>query len=418
MRIFAVIVVMFALATFGCPGRPFAEDQDSAPSAPVKLPDSAHKVSVIANAQADSESKNDDGCDHEATSDDDKAADAKSGDNDSPDAKDAADNAQNGDQKSIAQEKSDDSDLENADGCDQQNAAEQNPGDAPEAQRRPYQETKVDFYRDSQGYRTATVSTDNHFTLGNFSMDLTRDTVFASDSQGSERSEDTMISFFTDLNEQFGIGGGFGSVYSQGWSLPVGSLKTTTNLDQMTIEAGVSHSLLAISAETIRSRVTQTDASASISYEITQDFAPTLEFHHINYSDRNSSIGVDFAPQYTFHFDASQIQIGYDFTYQSFATNPNDGYWAPQRLIANKLTGAWIFDRVDYFGRVEASLGPESAQQINSQPSAPRGGFATSAGASFGIRPSRDMVLQCNFAGDRSPGWNSAQIGFSLKYFF
>jgi hypothetical protein len=162
----------------------------------------------------------------------------------------------------------------------------------------------------------------------------------------------------------------------------------------------------------------QTDASLSLSYEITKNFVPTLEIHHIDYSDHNSSIGVEFAPEYTFHLDASQVQAGYHFNYQSFATNPNTGYWAPQRLIANKLAAAWIFDRVGYFGRLEASLGPESAHQIDSKGNAPQGGFSTAAGAAFGIRPARDFELQCNFMTDRSPGWNSTQLGFQLTYTF
>jgi hypothetical protein len=28
------------------------------------------------------------------------------------------------------------------------------------------------------------------------------------------------------------------------------------------------------------------------------------------------------------------------------------------------------------------------------------------------------MVFECNFAGDRSPGWSSTEIGFGFKYFF
>ena len=279
-------------------------------------------------------------------------------------------------------------------------------------------ETRADLYRDSQGYRTATAATSMHFKLGNFSLGLMRDTVFASDAEGSVRSEDTSFSFFTELDEQFAVGGGFGIVNSQGWNLPIGSFRTAINLDHATLEAGIAHDLLATSAATIRNRVMQTDASASLSYEITGNFVPTLEIHHIDYSDRNSSISVELAPNYTFHFDGSQLQAGYHFSYQSFATNPNTGYWAPQRLIANKLATAWIFDRVDYFGRLEASQGPESAHQIDSKGGAPQGGLSTSAGAAFGIRPAAGMELQCDFTTDRSPGWNSTQLGLTLIYTF
>lgn len=279
-------------------------------------------------------------------------------------------------------------------------------------------QTKADLYRDSQGYRTATVTTNMNYTLGNFSLGLNRDSIIARDSAGLERSEDTTFSFYTELNEQFAVGGGFGSVYSQGWRLPIGSLKTEIDLDHATLEAGISRDLLATSASTIRNRVMQTGASMSLSYELSKNFVPTLEVHHIDYTDRNSSIGVEFAPEYIFHFDGSQLQVGYHFTYQSFATNPNTGYWAPQRLIADKLAAAWIFDRADYFGRLEGSLGPESAHQIDSEGNSPQGGFATSAGAAFGIRPAKDFEMQCNFVGERSPGWNSTQLGLQLTYRF
>jgi hypothetical protein len=413
LRSFAAAVLIVAVISI-CQSAPcLADEQNLGQASAARLPGADAELSTSAEAGSGSQARHGEDCDSAASdndsSDADHAADAHAnqddaqGDTDKPAPQAAADAAEQGD-SSGCQGDSD------ADGADAQ--------DEPAHEDRTTMQTKVDLYRDSQGYRTATVTTNMNFTLGNFYLGLMRDTILARDSAGLERAEDTTVSFFTELNEQFSVGGGFGSVYSQGRNLPIGSLKTAIDLDHATLEAGISHDLLATTAATIRNRVMQTDASMSLSYEFTRNFVPTLEIHHVNYTDRNSSISVEFAPEYTFHFDGSQLQVGYHFNYQSFATNPNTGYWAPQRLIANKLAAAWIFDRVDYFGRLEGSMGPESAHQIDSQGNAPQGGFSTSAGAAFGIRPARDFEMQCNFMIDRAPGWNSTQLGLQLTYTF
>jgi hypothetical protein len=420
----------------------YADRQLATSSTWSKFPDPAGDISAIVNSQTESESDAAIDCAHSDAADDDKsdpskAREASGGDNDSDAASANTDEGDQDDHNGAAQatksgsDQKDDQSAADGDnhGCEPPDAQDAEAGDsgdeqdvaeapAPDDEKRNFEENKVAFYRDSQGYRTASVSSHNHLLLDNFVLDLNHDTVAASDAAGSVRSEDTMFSFLGNVNENLALGGGFGTVMAQGWSLPIGSLKAAINLAGATLEAGVSRSLLAISADTIRNRVMQTDASAMLSYDVTENFAPSLEFHHIYYSDHNSSIGVEFTPQYTFHLKGSQLQVGYDLNYESFATNPNSGYWAPQHLLANKLTGAWKFDRGYYFGQVEMSLGPESARQTNSQPGSPQGGFATGAGALFGFRPSENMVFECNFAGDRSPGWNSAEIGFGIKYFF
>jgi hypothetical protein len=439
---------LLTIAVLVAPVWSWADQEPPTTFASINFPDPAGDISAIANSGVESEAGTAADCGHTQASDRDESqqvssrddssdagADTDNPDHDDSDSPQAAksDSAQKDDESAssdgdddhgceppdtadaAAADSGDEQDADAADSGDEQDAAEVSP---PDDEQRNYQENKVDFYRDSQGYRTATVSSHNHLVLDNFLLDLTNDTVAASDAAGSARSEDTMFSFLGNVNENLALGGGFGTVHSQGWSLPIGLLKTAINLTGMTLEAGISRSLLAISADTIRNRVMQTDASAILSYDVTENFAPSLEFHHINYSDHNSSVGVEFAPQYTFHLSASQLLVGYDLNYESFATNPNNGYWAPQRLFANKLTGMWKFDRGFYYGRVEGSLGPESAHQRDSQPGSPQGGLATAASAVFGMRPSENMVFESTFAGDRSPGWNSTQITFGIKYFF
>lgn len=440
MRFFLLAAAIMAVTALLSPSCCFADQSSLPASVLINFSDPVSLISAIVDSQVLSKATTSD-CDRDASSNDDESADDKSqkasSSDDFSDANSDADEGEHANEgDSAPAEKTDpaqnDKEIasqDDKDGCDQQDAQDADDSDSgddqqdaavspPDDEQRNYRETKVDFYRDTQGYRTATISSHNHLLVDNFVLDLTNDTVAASDAAGSVRSEQTLFSFLGNLNEHLALGGGFGTVYSQGWNLPIGSLKTVINLADATLEAGISRSLLAISADTIRNHVMQTDASVSLSYAFNDNFAPSLEFHHIDYSDHNSSIGVEFTPQYTFHLKASQLQLGYDFNYQSFATNPNAGYWAPQRLIANKLTGAWKFDRGFYFGRIEGSVGPESAHQSDSQPGSPQGGFATSASALLGIRPSENMVFECNFAGDRSPGWNSTEVGFSIKYFF
>jgi len=444
VRILSYTTAIVALAAFGSPSLLFAQTLNSlAPSTPAKLPDSAAKVAHVGNTEPLS-IKTDEGCDAE------KVGDKKSGDNDSsaaesvkaPDAnkaaddddgRDDADNSGNHDQRQVAQksessgqQKSESSGQEDESGCDQQDADASDSGDerdtdasAPDDQQRDYQETKVDVYRDSEGYRTATITAHNHLVLDNFLLDLTRDTVVASDAVGSVRTEDMMFSFLANLNENLGVGGGFGTAYSQGWSQPIGSLQTTANFLGAAFEAGVSRTLLATTAPAIRSRIMQTDASSSASYQITRDLASSVEFHHINYSDHNSSIRLEFSPQYTFHLEASQLQVGYDFSYQSFANNPkNNAYWAPQKSLSNGMSGTWSFDRPGYYGRAQAGLSYDSVRISGKNEDGPSSGLGASASFVLGIRPTNDLTLETFWTGDSSPGWSEMNVGLSLKFFF
>jgi hypothetical protein len=437
VRSFIVAVAIVTTAMFASPRPLVADDQDLKPPVWNNRLDPAHGTSTLVTSQVGTETGDRPDCDQKTATDDDKTDSDTSADDDSKEQSQATDSTPDDNEKAPRQNENAAPKQETAeaaspqrgdDGCDErdadaadtddQDADTSSTNETPDDQQRTHQETKVDVYRDSDGYRTGTVTTDNHLVFDNFFLDLTRDSVFASDFAGSERSEDTMISFFAQLNEQFGVGGGFGSVYSRGWSLPVGSLKTTANLADATIETGVSRSLLATTAQTIRNRVMQTDASANISYEITKNFVPSLEFHHINYSDHNRSIGVDFTPQYTFHFDASQLQLGYEFSYQSFAKNPDNGYWAPQKALSNGISGTWSFDRTAYYGRAELGVRYDSVRASGNLADGPSSGPGGSAEFAFGIRPTNETTLETYWTGDGSPGWSSMNFGISLKYFF
>ena len=437
VRSLIVAAAIVTTAMFGSPRPLLADDQDLRPPVWTTRLDPAHETSTLVTSQVGAETGDRPDCDQNTASDGDKSDNDTSAADDSTEQSHGTDGTPHGDEKAprenghaapkhqteaaaSAQRGDDGFDQRDADALDSddQDADTSSTNDTPDDQQRTHQETKVDLYRDSDGYRTGTVTTDNHLVLDNLFLDFTRDSVFASDAAGSERSEGTMISFFAQLNEQFGVGGGFGSVYSRGWSLPVGALKTTANLADATIETGVSRSLLATSAQTIRNRVMQTDASANISYEITKNFVPSLEFHHVDYSDNNHSIGVDFTPQYTFHFVASQLQLGYAFSYQSFAINPDNGYWAPQKALSNGISGTWSFDRTGYYGRAELGFSYDSVRESGKLADGPSSGPGGSAEFAFGIRPTKETTLETYWTGAGSPGWSAMNFGVSLKYFF
>jgi hypothetical protein len=440
VRILSYTTAIVALASFGSPSLLVAQTLNTlVPSTPAKLPDSAVKGAHVANTEPLS-IKTDEG------SDADKVGDKKSGESgssvaesvkapdvnnaaDDDDERDDADNSGNHHQRQVAQ-KSESSGQKDESRCDQQDADASDSEDdqdtnvsAPDEpdvdQQRNYQENKVAFYRDSEGYRTATVTAHNHLVLDNFLLDLTRNTVVASDAAGSVRTEDMMFSFLANLNENLGVGGGFGTVYSQGWSLPIGSLQTTANFMGAALEASVSRTLLATTAQALRSRIMQTEASSSVSYQITRNLASSVEIHHINYSDHNSSIGLEFTPQYTFHLEASQLQVGYDFSYQSFANNPNNNaYWAPKKALSNGMSGTWSFDHTGYYGRSQLGLSYDSVRMSGKDGDGPSSGPGASASFVFGIRPTNDLTLEAYWTGNGSPGWSEMNVGLSLKFFF
>jgi hypothetical protein len=178
---------------------------------------------------------------------------------------------------------------------------------------------------------------------------------------------------------------------------------------------------LVTSAERIRHRVWQDAISADFSWDITERFAAALELHRNYYSDSNSSLEAEFSPQYAIPLPGSQFIVGYDFGYAAFARNPNDGYWAPQRSIANEGSVAWGFTRGNYFGRLRLASGPDAVREAvakGDRTNGPAGGWGTSAVAAMGWRPTENLTVQSYWTTDRSAQWNSTTTGLLLNYLF
>ena len=306
-----------------------------------------------------------------------------------------------------------------ADKGDADDDSDDNDASSSADETRPSLETRINRETDSDHNDTVTTSTIAGALVDDFFVGLRRDSVSAHDQLGSERAESTVISIHKDLSEAFGLGGGFGMVRTDSWSDFVGSFQTEAKILGADITATIARDLLLSQAAAIRARVRQTDFGLSGSYDLTKQFSSDFEFHHKLYSDHNSSNEFEWTPKYTFDIRDTKLEAGYKFNYTGFARSTDDGYWSPQRVLSHNIFAAWAFDWVETYGRLELSAGPDFVRESGKQSSGPSaGGFGASASAAFGFRPTKDMLIECYFSGDRSPGWQSTATGLSLKYFY
>jgi len=313
-----------------------------------------------------------------------------------------------------AQKDSDSTDARNADDDSDNNVAA-----SSEDENRPSLETRINRETDSEHNDTVSTSTIAGALVKDFFVSLRRDSVAAHDQIGSERAESTVVSIHKDLSETFGLGGGFGMVRTNNWSDFVGSFQMEAKVLNADITATVARDLLLSQAAAIRFRVRQTDIGLSASYDLTQQISSEFEFHHKLYSDHNSSNEFEWTPKYTFDIRNTKLETGYKFNYSAFARNTDNGYWTPQRVFSHNVFAAWAFDWVMTYGRLELSAGQDFVRGAGMQSSGPSsGGFGTSASAAVGFRPTKDIVFECYFTGDKSPGWHSTATGLSLKYFY
>ncbi len=277
---------------------------------------------------------------------------------------------------------------------------------------------RFDLYNDSEHYQRLTASTSLGVTTHDFTLTLRKDTVFASDRLGAERSEATLFSIQRDLGEQFGIGGGFGTVANSQWTDLVGSLRMHADFGRATIEASLSRDMLASSAQEIRTNIRQTDFSVSASDPFTDRFSSDVEFQHRIYSDGNNSNEFEFSPGYSLALPNGKLVVGYTFNYQGFARNTNNGYWAPQLALSNDASIAWTFDWIDTYGRIELSGGRGIVRVSSPEANGQSSGYDAGAKAVLGFRLTRNLLVEYYWSGTASAQWSSTSTGLGLTYTF
>jgi len=304
--------------------------------------------------------------------------------------------------------------------CDRSDADQGEPDveEDPIGDLEPTLENRLDLYNDSEHYQRLTASSSLGVTTHGFNLTLSKDTVFASDLRGAERSESTLFSIQRDLGEQFGIGAGFGTVANSRWTDLVGSLRMHADFGRATIEASLARDMLAGSAQEIRANIRQTDFSVSASDPLTDRLSSDLEFDHRVYSDGNNSNEFGFSPGYSFALPESKLVVGYAFSYQGFARNTNNGYWAPQLALSNDGSIAWTFDWIDTYGRVELSAGRGIVRASSPGAYGQSSGYDAGAKAVLGFRPTRNMLVEYYWSGTQSAHWSSTATGLGLSYIF
>ncbi len=368
-------------------------------------------------------------CDNETTAADDDTnkggaqptkQDADSGDDQSDDADQKDDADQNDSDHDRAAATTHQSKDDN--GCSNDaNVADDDSDDADkvDADDRPTLESRFDYYTDSSRYVNITTTSLATAPYQGFMVSLRRDSLQARDPNGPQAMEITTLGFSRELTELWGIGGGFGTARGLQHSEFVGSLQSHFNYKGFSVTASVAREMLLESAQAVQAGIRQTDFGLNLSDELSEHVSADVEVHHHTYSDGNSSNQIEFSPDYTFALPLGKLALGYRFSYLAFARNPDSGYWAPQKALSHGLSATWSFDRTLYYARTELGLDYESVREIGNLSNGPAtSGPGASAGVAFGIRLIKGTELETYWTGNGSPGWNSMNVGISLKYLF
>jgi hypothetical protein len=369
-------------------------------------------------------------CDSETT-----AADDDTNDGGVQTAKQAKEDADSSDDQSGDADQTDDADQNDSDhaavmthqgkddnGCS--NAANVADDDSDDADKvdtddRPTLESHFDYYTDSSNYVNITTTSLATAPFQGFMVMLRQDALQARDLNGPQSMEITTLGFNRELTESWGIGGGFGTARGLQRSDFVGSLQSHFNYKGFSVTASIAREMLLESAQAVQANIRQTDFGLNLSDELSEHVTAEVEVHHHTYSDGNSSNQIEFSPDYTFALPIGKLALGYRFSYMTFAKNPDTGYWAPQKALSHGLSATWSFDRTQYYGRTELGLDYESVREIGSLSNGPStSGPGASAGVAFGIRLIKGTELETYWTGNGSPGWNSMNVGISLKYLF
>ncbi len=345
-------------------------------------------------------------------------------------AKQAKDDADSSDDQSDDSDQKD-SDHDSADatthqgkddsGCSKDaDVADDDSGDADpvEGDDRPTLESHFDYYTDSSHYVNITTTSLATAPFQGFMVLLRRDWLQARDLGGPQAAEITTLGFSRELTELWGIGGGFGMARGMRNSDLVGSLQSHFDYRGLSVTASVARDMLLESAQTVKENIRKSDFGLSLSQQLSEQISADAEIHHLIYSDGNSSNQIDFSPDYTFAMPLGKLAIGYRFSYITFAMNPDSGYWAPRKALSDGLSAAWSFDRTEYYARTELGLDYDSVRETGKLSNGPSGGPGASGEIAFGIRLIKGTELETYWTGNDSPGWNSMNIGLSLKYLF
>jgi hypothetical protein len=346
------------------------------------------------------------------------------------DADSGDDQSDNADQKDDADQNDSDHDRAAAtthqskddNGCSNDaNVADDDSDDADkvDADDRPTLESHFDYYTDSSRYVNITTTSLATAPYQGFMVSLRRDSLQARDPNGPQAMEITTLGFSRELTELWGIGGGFGTARGLQHGEFVGSLQSHFNYKGFSVTASVAREMLLESAQAVQAGIRQTDFGLNLSDELSEHVSADVEVHHRTYSDGNSSNQIEFSPDYTFALPLGKLALGYRFSYLAFARNPDSGYWAPQKALSHGLSATWSFDRTLYYARTELGLDYESVREIGNLSNGPAtSGPGASAGVAFGIRLIKGTELETYWTGNGSPGWNSMNVGISLKYLF
>jgi hypothetical protein len=276
------------------------------------------------------------------------------------------------------------------------------------------------YYRDTVGNSTFKLKSDLAISVANFKLNLTSRHADARGSVGYRQSDEVLLGFSSNPRETIWVGGGIGSAFINHHSGSfIGNFATAFELQHTWVTASASRDVVDTTAETIASRILETNFLFSARRNLFHGVMAQIDYHFEEFSDFNHANELQPALSYLVHLGPVDDTIGYRFHFVDFARVTSHGYATPAGLIENDGFSQIAFSREHFFANAEVSAGRRSFS-TNGYPSSD---LIVAGNLRAGISLTERLKLELQSeGGDYQVGlpapWRYFMIGLKTSYAF
>ena len=203
---------------------------------------------------------------------------------------------------------------------------------------------------------------------------------------------------------------------------PIGGFKATANLGGNDLAISVNRQLQIDSLETIRDGLMSTEEVFSAKRKLFWGLKLKAEFHHRDFSDRNSSNTFQLAPEFDRNLFGIDFSLGPRFRYISFARHATDGYYNPLVSYGEQVFLNAYYDSGRFYFNFNVSSGRGTSK--NSVTSTASSDFSGEGSGTLGWRVGQRFLAELTASGGNyglnypGKGYALMSTGFKISYLF
>jgi tetratricopeptide (TPR) repeat protein len=245
----------------------------------------------------------------------------------------------------------------------------------------------------------------------------------ASGNLNNDSAESFYASAARNINDHMRLTGTLGlSVLSRPSStiLPTGQLKLDTHLGEDALTLNFTEDTLTTTAALIGNALQMSQFGFTVKHPLTRRINLTGGYLFKDVSDGNTANDLQASAQYTVFKKQPSLMLAYKYRYLNFDHPAHHSYFDPQDFNSHALALMAGYENSIYYTNLGLELGRQSFWR-NNQYQSNLYGYAN---LSVGIKPTRNLLLECNMEGSNSAAAQSANgftyyiIGARFSYMF